>query len=273
MTQSSGGTAFTLTPAVRAGRLAERLKGKCLRSGGAGAALHEIGVLDSGALTALPRLSADLLRFQEQEPLPADPLRLLTAVSPPGGRPGGRIWNLGKKSRPEVRTPVLSGAQWQSWQAEIQQTGQRLARQWEQLTTFQARQEQLLVDLQTDALILTQAGQTLLTDPELPELWRNELAQAMRERALDVGAALEVAGQLGSAVRLLLSNHALMQGRLLAATQLLLYAAQTGLTLQQALDAQVGLEALPEFQLALPPAPPAFSAASAPGRQSQKDQE
>ncbi|MGY2895349.1 hypothetical protein [Deinococcus sp. UYEF24] len=249
MTQPSNDTTSALAPADRAVRLAARLKGKCLRSGGTGAGLHEIAVLDSGALAALPRLSADLLHLQEHDPLPADPLRQLTVAQAPG-RTGGRLWNLGKKKTAPAHAPVLSSAQWQSWQEEVKQTGERLARQWGQLGTLQVRQELLLTDLRADALILTRTGELLLADPDLPQLWRDELAQAMKERALDVQNALGVAGQLGSAMRLLLGNHTLMQGRLLAATQLLLYAAQTGMGLQQALDAQVGLNALPEFHLA-----------------------
>ena len=278
MTQPSNDRPSSLVPADRAIRLAARLKGKCLRSGGTGAALHEIAVLDSGALTALPRLSADLLHLQEHDPLPADPLRKLTvaatvAASP--GRPGGRLWNLGRKRPAQARAPVLGLAEWQAWQEEVKQTGEHLARQWGQLTTLQLKQEQLLADLQTDALILTQAGQALLADPELPELWRNELAQATAERALDVQNALGVAGQLGGAVRLLLGNHTLMQGRLLTATQLLLYAAQTGVGLQQALDAQVGLSTLPEVRSVLLPdgRSPASPLAAAPDHPTQKDQE
>jgi hypothetical protein len=248
MTQPPDASPSTLTPDMRAGRLVARLKGKCLRSGSVGTSLHEVAVLDSGALTALPLLSADVLHFQEREPLPADPLRQLSTGNLSGSRPGGRLWNLGKKRGAAARPPVLSSEEWQAWQHEIRQTGDRLAQQWGRLNTLQARQERLLAELRTDALILTQAGQALLSDPELPGLWRGELAQALRERGQDVQNALGVAGQLGGAVRLLLENHTLMQGRLLAATQLLLYAAQTGVSLQQALNAQVSLGALPEVR-------------------------
>ncbi|WP_407541891.1 hypothetical protein Q0M94_20655 (plasmid) [Deinococcus radiomollis] len=246
--------------ADRALRLAVRLKGRCLRSGGTGPALHETSVLDSGSLAALPRLSADLLHLQEHSALPADPLRQL--LNPPAGRTAGGRWTLsswslgswspGKRKPAQARVPVLSGAQWQSWQTEVTQTGERLAQQWERLGTLQARQELLSEDLQTDALILTRAAETLLADPELPGLWRGELAQALRERALEIRTALEVAGQLGGALRLMQSNHALLQERLLAASRLLLYAAQTGLSLQQALEAQVGLGALPDFPATRP---------------------
>ena len=238
--------------ADRALRLAARLKGRCLRSGGTGPALHETSVLDSGSLAALPRLSADLLHLQEHSVLPADPLRQL--LDPQAGRTaGGRwIWTLGRRKPAQARVPVLSGAQWQSWQTEVTQTSERLAQQWGQLSTLQARQELLSEDLQTDALILTRAAETLLADPELPGLWRDELAQALRERALEIRTALEVAGQLGGALRLMQGNHALLQERLLAASRLLLYAAQTGLSLQQALEAQVSLGALPDFPATRP---------------------
>ncbi|WP_407572332.1 hypothetical protein [Deinococcus altitudinis] len=272
MNQPSHDTISELAPDHRAVRLAARLKDKCLRSGGTGAALHETAMLDSGALTALPRLSADLHHLQEHDPLPADPLRPFTAGQTPGGT-GGRRWSLGRKKQATAPAPVLSGAQWQAWQEEVKQTGERLAHQWRQLSTLQVRQEQLLADLQTDARILTRAAELLLADSDLPPLWREELAQAMKERALDVQNALGVARQLGGAVRLLLGNHTLMQGRLLTATQLLLYAAQTGTGLQQALNAQLGLNTLPEMRLAPVDTSTAAPNASSADRIPRKDQE
>ncbi|WP_424952633.1 hypothetical protein [Deinococcus sp.] len=237
-----------LTPSVRAGRLAERLSGRCLRAGEFKGALREVGVLDSGALAALPRLSGDLSSFQQRQAqeqaalaLPADPLGQLLPTAPVPRRKLG--WP--RKGRQASGAPVLSTAEWQTWRRQVEQASARLARQWESLSELQARQARLVSDLRADALTLALASEALLTDEALPEAWRWELASSLKARVADVQTALSVATQLGEATGLLLGNHHLVQGRLAVAANLMLYAAQTGISLQQALDDRASLRALP----------------------------
>jgi len=212
-----------LLPGARAGRLAARLRGKCLRSGSVEAALQEIGCLDSGVLAAMPRLSGDVLDFQRRQGPVSDPLRLF--VAPQKGR-----W-----SRRHSQPPVLSRQQWQSWQAEVEQAAPLLARQATQLSVLQARQTQLVADLRADLLVLELASELLHGDAALSSLWRGDLTSALGARAAELGTALTVAEQLGTALSLLWGHQRLLAGRLDVATRLLLYAAQTGASLQQAL--------------------------------------
>lgn len=224
-----------LLPAARAGRLAARLRGKCLRTGSVESALQEIGFLDSGALAAMPRLSGDVLDFQERHgagPL-GDPLRLVLP------RRKAR-W-----PRRRAELPVLSSEEWQRWQAEVEGAAPLLARQVTLLSVLQARQTRLVADLGADLLVLTLVSELLHGDDALSVLWRGDLTSALGARAAELGTALTVAGQLGAALSLLSGHQRLLSGRLEVATRLLLYAAQTGVSLQQALAEQEELIPLP----------------------------
>jgi len=223
----------SLLPAARAGRLAARLRGKCLRSGSVEAALQEIGFLDSGALVAMPRLSSDVLDFQRQHGQTGDPLRLFVPRQKVG-------W-----PRRRAQLPVLSRQQWQGWQAEVEGAAPLLARQSTLLSVLQARQTQLVADLRADLLVLSLASELLDGDAALSVLWRGDLTSALAARAAELGTALTVAGQLGEALSLLWGHQRLLAGRLDAASRLLLYAAQTGVSLQQALAEQEELTPLP----------------------------
>ena len=150
---------------------------------------------------------------------------------------------------------MLSHEQWQAWQAEVGRTAEHLGRQWDRLAGFQARQAALHAELQADIETLVLAAAEVRDDPALPPDWRQDLDSALRGRVGDLQVALTVAVQLGEATDQL-RNHQLMQGRLQVAAGLLVHAAQTGRTLQQALADQVRLQALPPFSSAFSPDSP-----------------
>jgi hypothetical protein len=224
-------------PQARAGRLAARLRDKSLRLGTLSAALQDISVLDSGTLAALPRLAAALSDQQEQEPLPSDPFRMLA----PASQPSGLLTRALPWKKPASRLPVLSQAQWADWQREVQRSSLRLEEQFAALSELQARQRQLLNDLFEDSETLALAAALLAADSALPQDWRERLSLALTRRVADLHTASMIAGQSGEAVQQLLLSHAELQGRLEVAAGLMQYAAQTGVSLQQALEQQAVL--------------------------------
>ncbi|MFC4454064.1 hypothetical protein [Deinococcus sonorensis] len=225
--QTGTGHAFDTSPPARAERLAARVSGRSQIS--LSTALHEISILDSGTLTALPAVTQSLNELLTTDPLPPDPLRQLIAKQPAG-------WSRRLPWRSASRAPQLNEAAWTAWQADVRHTSERLARHQRQLSELQARQAQLLHDLHDDAQTLTLTASMLSADEALTEPVRQALVRALQVRVAELQTAVVIVRQTQAATDQLAVHHAELQGRLTMAAQLIHAAAQTGMSLQQVMN-------------------------------------
>lgn len=192
-------------------------------------ARREILHLDNGLSDSMARLGHDYVTFQQEHPLPDDPLAHLPGRRTPGSQLLGRVLPFMRQKQPTVDAEAVRG-----WEVEMERATRRLETQARELELIERSHQRLLAGIAADGRVLAETARMMLETDELPEELRTQLHHALTLKKKDIEQMYLLGEQSMQAGQLMLKNQEYLASRLRLATHIRSVALTQKITIQQA---------------------------------------